>query len=76
MKFLKLASVFVLVITLVLVAPIQGTFCPCEVGGQGQVCGSNKVTYNSRCEFDCTQRQYRQLGKTLNIAKIGPCDSS
>ncbi|XP_055848001.1 agrin-like [Episyrphus balteatus] len=69
----SIICVFVLVIALV--APIQGTFCPCD-GAKGQVCGSNKVTYNSRCEFDCTQRQYRQLGKTLNIAKMGPCDST
>ncbi|XP_016932168.2 uncharacterized protein [Drosophila suzukii] len=74
MKCLALLVLLVLLITL-FSGSSEGSFCPCDLKTKGtEVCGSNGVTYKNRCEFECTQRDYKKLGRTLNIQKDGSCN--
>ncbi|XP_004530247.1 agrin-like [Ceratitis capitata] len=72
MKFFSLFTVL-LVLVVVCVNLSAASFCPCDLSQKGQICGSNGITYKNRCEFECTQKDYKKLGRTLNIAKTGPC---
>ncbi|XP_017062260.1 uncharacterized protein LOC108102107 [Drosophila ficusphila] len=52
----------------------EGNLCTCDLKTKSmEVCGSNGVTYKNRCEFECTQRDYKKLGRTLNIRSMGSC---
>ncbi|XP_037712182.1 uncharacterized protein LOC119548739 [Drosophila subpulchrella] len=74
MKCQALLVLLALLITL-LAGSSEGSFCPCDLKTKGtEVCGSNGVTYKNRCEFECTQRDYKKLGRTLNIQKDGSCN--
>ncbi|XP_017152773.1 uncharacterized protein LOC108162508 [Drosophila miranda] len=74
MKYSALISILVLVLASMCLAPAAASFCPCDLKTvKTEVCGSNGVTYKNRCEFECTQRDYKKLGRNLNIRKEGPC---
>uniref|UniRef100_A0A1B0A4G7 Kazal-like domain-containing protein n=1 Tax=Glossina pallidipes TaxID=7398 RepID=A0A1B0A4G7_GLOPL len=47
--------------------------CDCNFKTKEEICGSNGVTYKNRCEFECTQRDYKKLQRQLNVAKMGHC---
>lgn len=72
MKSFSLFAVLLLVLA-AFATLTQASFCPCDLSQKGQICGSNGITYKNRCEFECTQKDYKKLGRTLNIAKTGPC---
>ncbi|XP_017065415.2 uncharacterized protein LOC108104064 [Drosophila eugracilis] len=69
MKLLVLVGLLGLLVTL-FVGSTEASYCPCNLR-KAEVCGTNGVTYQNRCLFDCTQREYRKLGRTLNIRKQG-----
>lgn len=75
MKSLNLFALLLVVFAVFLghLGQSEASFCPCDLKVKGQVCGSNGVTFVNRCEFDCTQRDYKKLGRNLNIQKMGPC---
>lgn len=75
---MKYFSVFalLLIVAAALISVSEGAFCPCDLSNKEQICGTNGVTYKNRCEFECTQRDYKKLGRTLNIAKSGPCQNA
>ncbi|EDV99367.1 agrin [Drosophila grimshawi] len=73
MKSLNLFALVVLVLAAIWLGQTEASFCPCNLREKGQVCGSNGVTYVNRCEFECTQRDYKKLGRALNIRNMGPC---
>ncbi|XP_030383389.1 agrin-like [Scaptodrosophila lebanonensis] len=73
MKCFALFSLLAFVLAVALVGRTEASFCPCDLSKKEQVCGSNGVTYKNRCEFECTQRDYRKLGRKLDVQKIGPC---
>ncbi|EDW75863.1 uncharacterized protein Dwil_GK15162 [Drosophila willistoni] len=73
MKYFTIVSVIALIMAMMMLSPVEGSFCPCNLKEKGEVCGSNGVTYKNRCEFDCTQRDYKKLGRKLNIQKMGTC---
>ncbi|XP_043641162.1 agrin [Drosophila teissieri] len=76
MKFLTLLAVLGLLIAL-FAGSTEGSYCPCDLKTKGtEVCGSNGVTFKNRCEFECSQRDYKKLGRTLNIKNEGPCSST
>ncbi|EDW88114.2 uncharacterized protein LOC26535341 [Drosophila yakuba] len=76
MKFLTLLLVLGMLIAL-FAGSSEGSFCPCDLKTKGsEVCGSNGVTFKNRCEFECSQRDYKKLGRTLNIRNEGPCSST
>lgn len=72
---MKLNTIFVLVLVTIaaFVGLTQAAFCPCDLSNKDKICGSNGVTYKNRCEFECTQREYNKLGRTLNIKQVGAC---
>ncbi|XP_034475200.1 uncharacterized protein LOC117782259 [Drosophila innubila] len=72
MKSLNLFALL-LFICVVFLGQSEASYCPCNLKEKGQVCGSNGVTFVNRCEFECTQRDYKKLGRTLNIKNLGPC---
>lgn len=51
----------------------MANLCACDLTLQDMVCGSNSITYRNRCEFECTQREYKKLGKILKLQKNGHC---
>ncbi|XP_016932156.3 agrin [Drosophila suzukii] len=71
MKYLILVVLLGLLVTL-FVGSTEASFCPCNLR-KAEVCGSNGVTYKNRCEFECSQREYKKLGRILNVRKQGPC---
>ncbi|XP_022225950.1 agrin-like [Drosophila obscura] len=74
MKCFALISILALVLASMCLAPAEASFCPCNLKTEKtEVCGSNGVTYKNRCEFECTQRDYKKLGRVLNIRNSGPC---
>ncbi|KAM8717563.1 hypothetical protein ACLKA7_004285 [Drosophila subpalustris] len=75
MKSLKFFALLLFVCCVILgqSGQSEASFCPCNLKEKGQVCGSNGVTFVNRCEFECTQRDYKKLGRTLNIRNLGPC---
>ncbi|XP_020803192.1 uncharacterized protein LOC110183970 [Drosophila serrata] len=73
MKCLALVVLLALLVTL-LAGSSEASYCPCDLKTKAtQICGSNGVTYQNRCEFECTQRDYRKLGRSLNVRKEGQC---
>ncbi|XP_053957624.1 uncharacterized protein LOC129249169 [Anastrepha obliqua] len=72
MKSFSLFAVLLMLFA-VFATQAQASFCPCDLTQKGQICGSNGITYKNRCEFECTQKDYKRLGRTLNIAKTGAC---
>ncbi|XP_030556542.1 agrin-like [Drosophila novamexicana] len=73
MKSLNLLALLVFALAAIWLGYAEASFCPCDLKQKGQVCASNGVTYTNRCEFECTQRDYKKLGRQLNIQKMGPC---
>lgn len=73
MKFLSLFVFVFLTIAAGLMGLSEAAFCPCDLTNKEMICGSNGVTYKNRCEFECTQREYKKLGRTLNIKSVGAC---
>ncbi|XP_060666513.1 uncharacterized protein LOC133850042 [Drosophila sulfurigaster albostrigata] len=75
MRSLNLFALLLLVLAIFLghLGQSEASFCPCNLKEKGKVCGSNGVTYTNRCEFECTQRDYKKLGRTLNIRSMGDC---
>ncbi|ALC39347.1 CG42486 [Drosophila busckii] len=73
MKCLAFCALLLFVLAAFSWTPAEGSFCPCNLGEKGQVCGTNGVTYKNRCEFECTQRDYKKLNRQLNIKNMGPC---
>ncbi|KMY89834.1 uncharacterized protein LOC27208601 [Drosophila simulans] len=74
MKFLAMMALLGLLAILFL-ASSEASYCPCNLR-KAEVCGTNGVTYQNRCVFECTQREYRKLGRILNIKKMGSCQAS
>lgn len=69
-----LLSLCMLLACVIFAGQAEAAMCSCNFKEKGaQVCGTNGVTFVNRCEFECTQRDYKKLGRTLNIAKMGPC---
>ncbi|XP_052853174.1 uncharacterized protein LOC128262742 [Drosophila gunungcola] len=74
MKCLALVVVMAILVAL-FAGSSEGSYCPCDLKTKGsEVCGSNGVTFKNRCEFECTQRNYKKLGRILNIRSDGPCN--
>ncbi|EDV33215.1 uncharacterized protein Dana_GF21605 [Drosophila ananassae] len=73
MKCLTLVLVLLAMLASLFVTSSEASYCPCDLSQKGEICGSNGVTYKNRCEFDCTQREYRKLGRTLNFKSSGSC---
>ncbi|TDG44761.1 hypothetical protein AWZ03_008817 [Drosophila navojoa] len=73
MKSLSLLLLLSFVLTVVWLGQSEANFCPCNLNEKVQICGSNGITYTNRCEFECTQREYKGLGRKLSIRKMGPC---
>ncbi|XP_017062261.1 chymotrypsin inhibitor-like [Drosophila ficusphila] len=71
MKWLFLVALLGLLVAL-FGGSAEATYCPCNLM-KAEVCGTNGITYKNRCLFECTQRMYRKLGRTLNIRKQGSC---
>ncbi|XP_043641163.1 serine protease inhibitor Kazal-type 1-like [Drosophila teissieri] len=71
MKFMAIMTLLGL-LAMLLVASSEASYCPCNLR-KAEVCGTNGVTYQNRCVFECTQREYRKLGRNLNIQKLGSC---
>lgn len=72
MKFLHLICALVLMIFAFQTQPSSGALCPCP-RNYDPVCGSNSVTYSNRCEFECTKRDVERSGRSLDMARAGPC---
>ncbi|XP_017065416.2 uncharacterized protein LOC108104065 [Drosophila eugracilis] len=73
MKCLGLLVLLGLLVTL-FAGYSEAALCTCDLKTKGsEVCGSNGVTYKNRCEFECTQRELKKLGRTLNIRNTGVC---
>ncbi|XP_052853173.1 serine protease inhibitor Kazal-type 13 [Drosophila gunungcola] len=56
-------------------ASTEASYCPCNLL-KAEVCGTNGVTYKNRCFFECTQREYKRLGRNLNIRRLGSCQDN
>ncbi|XP_059220679.1 ovomucoid [Stomoxys calcitrans] len=72
MKFVYLICALVLMVFTFSPQPTSATLCPCP-RNYDPVCGSNSVTYSNRCEFDCTRRDMERSGRSLGMARAGPC---
>ncbi|XP_017105446.1 uncharacterized protein [Drosophila bipectinata] len=72
---MKCLSLVLVVLACLFVAFSEASYCPCDLSQKGEICGSNGVTYKNRCEFECTQREYRKLGRALNLRKLGRCNT-
>ena len=71
LEIMKFLAVFV-AIFLALALSVNGSpACRCPRNYE-PVCGSDSVTYNNPCEFDCVADNLRGLGKILT-SKMGPC---
>lgn len=73
MKLFAVIFCIFLTIFAAFVGMSEAAFCPCNLTNKEMVCGSNGVTYKNRCEFECTQREYTKLGRTLNVRNVGAC---
>ncbi|XP_023177293.1 uncharacterized protein LOC111603784 [Drosophila hydei] len=73
MKSLSLLLVLSFVLAVVWLGQSEASFCSCNLKEKIEVCGTNGITYTNRCEFECTQRDYKQLGRKLDIRSMGPC---
>ncbi|XP_005175386.1 serine protease inhibitor Kazal-type 2 [Musca domestica] len=72
MKFLHLILALVLAICAFNTQPASAELCPCP-RNYDPVCGSNLVTYSNRCEFECSKREVERSGRSLGLARSGPC---
>ncbi|KAL7740333.1 hypothetical protein ACLKA6_018774 [Drosophila palustris] len=51
----------------------EGTpLCPCP-RNMDPVCGSNNVSYQNRCLFDCARRHLERSGRSLQLLRSGNC---
>ncbi|XP_037882139.1 serine protease inhibitor Kazal-type 9-like [Glossina fuscipes] len=73
MKVFSIFLLLILTITLFMSIAQAQALCDCNFKTKEEICGSNGVTYKNRCEFECTQRDYKKLQRTLNVAKMGHC---
>ncbi|XP_075154053.1 serine protease inhibitor Kazal-type 1-like [Haematobia irritans] len=72
MKFWYFICALVLVIFTFNTQPTSGELCPCP-RNYDPVCGTNSVTYSNRCEFTCSKREEERRGRSLDMARAGPC---
>ncbi|XP_017032754.1 uncharacterized protein [Drosophila kikkawai] len=73
MKSLALVVLLAFLVTL-LTGSSEASYCPCDLKTKAtEICGTNGVTYKNRCEFECTQREHKKLGRILSIRKEGQC---
>lgn len=52
----------------------EASFCSCTTKVKEKICGTNGVTYDSRCEFECAQAEYVRLTRKLGVKNMGPCN--
>ncbi|XP_017032753.2 serine protease inhibitor Kazal-type 1 [Drosophila kikkawai] len=83
MKFLSILLALCLFLALA-ISPIRGDltektnsedkkdFCPCPRNYE-PVCGTNRITYPNRCEFDCQSRSAARQGRSLGLLRTGTC---
>nr|QTY40862.1 venom polypeptide precursor [Doratifera vulnerans] len=71
----RIVTVLALFLSAALSSPTDaGPICPC-LRLYDPLCASDGKSYNSKCEFDCTQSYVKQkYGKDIYVLKQGKCD--